>query len=89
MNLRHDGSTIDLERELIRYMIERRITRRELLERIGKVGAAAALAPVIAACTSSGGASPSPSSAASVAASASASAAAGSPTAAASVEPTP
>jgi spermidine/putrescine transport system substrate-binding protein len=87
MTPRHDGSTIDLERELVRYMIERRITRRELLERIGKVGAAAALAPVIAACTG-GGASASPSSAATAAASAAASAAK-SPSVAASVDPTP
>ena len=64
MNERHDGSTIDLEKELVRYMVERRVTRRELLERIAVVGGAAALAPVIAACTSSGGAA-SPSAAAS------------------------
>jgi spermidine/putrescine transport system substrate-binding protein len=56
MNERHDGSTIDLEKELVRYMVERRVTRRELLERIAVVGGAAALAPVIAACTSTGGA---------------------------------
>jgi spermidine/putrescine transport system substrate-binding protein len=59
MEPRYDGSTIDLEEALVRYMVERRITRREMLERIALVGAAAALAPVIAACTSSGGASPS------------------------------
>jgi spermidine/putrescine transport system substrate-binding protein len=64
MNERHDGSTIDLEKELVRYMVERRVTRRELLERIAVVGGAAALAPVIAACTSTGGAA-SPSAAAS------------------------
>ena len=61
MNERHDGSSIDLEKELTRYMVERRITRRELLERIALVGGAAALAPVIAACTSSGTASTGPS----------------------------
>ena len=60
MNDRHDGSSIDLEQALVRYMVERRISRRQLLDRIAKVGAAAALAPVIAACTTSG-ASPSPS----------------------------
>lgn len=64
MNERHDGSSIDLEKALVRYMVERRITRRVLLERIALVGGAAALAPVIAACTSSGGASPSVSAAA-------------------------
>ena len=59
MEPRYDGSTIDLEKALVRYMVERRITRRELLERIALVGGAAALAPVIAACTSAGTASPS------------------------------
>ena len=58
MEPRHDGSSIDLEKELVRYMVERRITRRELLERIALVGGAAALAPVIAACTAGGTASP-------------------------------
>jgi spermidine/putrescine transport system substrate-binding protein len=51
MNDRHDGSTLDLERELVRYLAERRLSRRVLLERIGTLGAAAALAPVIAACS--------------------------------------
>ena len=45
MNARHDGSSIDLERALVRYMAERRISRRYLLERIALLGAAAALAP--------------------------------------------
>jgi spermidine/putrescine transport system substrate-binding protein len=63
MEPRHDGSSIDLEKELVRYMVERRITRRELLERIARVGGAAALAPVIAACTSGGTASAAPPSA--------------------------
>ncbi len=80
MNDRHDGESIDLEKALVRYMVERRITRRELLERIAMVGGAAALAPVIAACTSSGNASPP----ASVAASASAA-----PGGSASAAPTP
>jgi spermidine/putrescine transport system substrate-binding protein len=60
MNDRYDGSSLDLEKALTRYMVERRVTRRELLERIAVVGGAAALAPVIAACSSSGG-NPSPS----------------------------
>jgi len=60
MTDRFDGSSIDLERALSRYMLERRITRRQLLDRIGKVGAAAALAPVIAACTSPGASSAPP-----------------------------
>jgi spermidine/putrescine transport system substrate-binding protein len=59
MTHRHDGSSIDLERELVRYMAERRISRRQLLERIAAVGVTAALAPVVAACTgSSASASP-------------------------------
>ena len=60
MNQRYDGSSIDLERELVRYMAEHRISRRQLLERMAAVGVTAALAPVIAACTS-GGASTAPS----------------------------
>ncbi len=48
----HDGSSIDLERALVRHLAERRISRRYLLDRIAVLGAAAALAPVIAACTS-------------------------------------
>jgi spermidine/putrescine transport system substrate-binding protein len=57
----YDGSTLDLEQRLVRYMVERRLTRRELLDRIARLGAAAALAPVVAACT--GGASLAPSTA--------------------------
>jgi len=65
MTDRYDGSSIDLEKAVVRYMVERRITRRYLLERIAAVGSAAALAPVIAACTSSAASpSPAPSSAA-------------------------
>jgi spermidine/putrescine transport system substrate-binding protein len=55
MSDRHDGSSIDLERALVRYMLERRISRRQLLERIARIGPAAALAPVIAACTGNAG----------------------------------
>ena len=65
MTDRYDGSSIDLEKAVVRYMVERRITRRYLLERIAAVGSAAALALVIAACTSSAASpSPAPSSAA-------------------------
>jgi spermidine/putrescine-binding protein len=66
MGDRYDGSSIDLEQQLIRYMLRERVSRRELLERISKFGAAAALAPVIAACTGTGA---SPSAAATAAAS--------------------
>ena len=55
----HDGS-IDVERAVARYLAERRMSRRQLLDRIAKLGAAAALGPVIAACA--GGASQAPSS---------------------------
>ncbi len=58
MTERHDGSSIDLERELVRYMVRERLSRRDLLERIGRMGAAAALAPVIAACTGGGATTP-------------------------------
>ena len=36
MNDRYDGSSIDLERALARYMVERRISRRYLLDRIAQ-----------------------------------------------------
>ncbi len=89
MNDGHDGSTIDLERALVRYMAERRVSRRQLLERMAAVGTTVALAPVIAACSSS--ATPSPSAAASLAPSpsAAASGAAASPSPAPSTEPSP
>ncbi|HET7829696.1 MAG TPA: spermidine/putrescine ABC transporter substrate-binding protein [Candidatus Limnocylindrales bacterium] len=83
----HDGSSIDLEKQLARYLAERRVTRRYLLDRIAKVGAAAALGPVIAACTS-GSATPAPASAAAPSATAAASASE-SAAASASAEPTP
>ena len=60
MTERHDGSSIDLERELVRYLAERRLSRRYLLDRVAKIGAVAALGPVIAACTGSSAASASP-----------------------------
>jgi spermidine/putrescine transport system substrate-binding protein len=81
----HDGSTLDLERRLVRYLAERRISRRALLERMGTLGAAAALGPVIAACTAGNATSaPSASAAPSIAASTPPSGAAG-----ASAEATP
>jgi hypothetical protein len=42
----------DVEQALAGYLAAQRMTRRQLLERIATVGAAAALAPVIAACSS-------------------------------------
>jgi spermidine/putrescine transport system substrate-binding protein len=61
----HDGSNFDLERILVRYLAEERLTRRQLLHRISVVGATAALAPIIAACsTSEASATPAASSAA-------------------------
>jgi spermidine/putrescine transport system substrate-binding protein len=53
MTHRYDGSSIDIEKQLVRYMVRNRISRRVLLERIAKYGSAVALAPVIAACTGS------------------------------------
>ncbi len=59
-----DGSRLDLERALVRYLAEERLTRRQLLHRISVVGATVALAPIIAACgTSEASASAGPSSA--------------------------
>jgi spermidine/putrescine transport system substrate-binding protein len=69
MSDRYDGSSIDLEKALFRYMVERRITRREVLERIAKVGSVAALAPIVAACTGGGASSPATSAGASAPAS--------------------
>ena len=58
----YDGSRLDLERILVRYLAEERLTRRQLLHRISVVGATVALAPIIAACGTSGAsASPAPS----------------------------
>jgi spermidine/putrescine-binding protein len=62
MNDRSGRPEVDLERALVRYMAERRMTRRMMLEHMAKLGAFAALAPVIAAC-SSAAASAAPSSA--------------------------
>lgn len=45
-----EESSTDLEQALAAYLAAQRMTRRQLLERIAAVGAAAALAPVIAAC---------------------------------------
>ena len=39
MTHRYDGSSIDIEKQLVRYMVEHQLTRRTLLERIAKVGA--------------------------------------------------
>ena len=85
MTDRHDGSSIDLERALVRYLAERRVSRRALLDGVTKLGAAAALAPVIAACTSAG-ATPPPATAAPTPGATPASAA---PSATATPEPTP
>jgi spermidine/putrescine transport system substrate-binding protein len=85
MSHEHDGSSLDLEKVLVRYMVERRVTRRQILEAVAKLGPAVALAPVIAACSAAG---VSPSAAASASAAAPGSAAP-TPTAAGSLEPTP
>ncbi len=79
MSHEHDGSSIDLERELVRYLAERRMTRRELLRRMSAIGITAALAPVVAACSATT-ASASPSAAAAASTAPSAATAAASPT---------
>ena len=85
MNDKQEPREIDLERELYRYVLERRVTRRMLLEQIAKVGAFAALAPIIAAC-----AGPAASASASASAAAPSSAPSASTAAAtATPEPTP
>jgi spermidine/putrescine-binding protein len=85
----HPADDARIEQELARYLAKHRMTRRELLERMTALGAAVALAPVVAACTQAGLASPSPSpSAAGPSASASAVAVA-SPSAAPTPSPTP
>jgi spermidine/putrescine-binding protein len=58
MTHRYDGSSLDLEKRLVYYMVRNRVSRRTLLERIAKYGSAVALAPVVAACAGNG-ASPS------------------------------
>jgi spermidine/putrescine-binding protein len=85
VNDKQERREVDLERELYRYMLERRMTRRMLLEQIAKVGAFAALAPIIAACAG-------PAASASASASAAAPSAPPSPSTAAATatpEPTP
>ena len=51
MTDQREESSTDLEQALAAYLAAQRMTRRQLLERIAAVGAAAALAPVIAACS--------------------------------------
>jgi len=84
MNDRYDGSSIDIEEALVRTMFARRVTRRQLLEAIARVGPVAALGPILAACAGpAASASPAPS----VALPTTAPSAAASPTA--TPEPTP
>lgn len=90
MNHPHDGSTIDLEKELTRYMVERQVSRRQLLEAIARLGPAVALAPVIAACTTGSiSGQDSPSAAPASSAPSAAASAAPSAVASASAAPTP
>jgi spermidine/putrescine transport system substrate-binding protein len=84
MNERTGDPTTDLERAIVRVLVEQRITRRELLERVAILGPIAALAPILAACAGSGG----PASASALVPAASASPTAP-PVASASAEPTP
>lgn len=50
----------DVERALERYLAEQRLTRRQLLARVASVGAAIALAPIVAACAPSAAATTGP-----------------------------
>ena len=81
-----------VEDELNRYLAEHRMTRRELLARVSALGAAVALAPIVAACTGAGAtaspsiSSPNPAGPASAAPS---EAAVASPSAAPTPSPTP
>jgi spermidine/putrescine transport system substrate-binding protein len=68
MNERHDGSSIDLDRALIQALVDRRVSRRELLEAVARIGPAAALAPILAACAAQTTTTPAPSVAASASA---------------------
>jgi spermidine/putrescine transport system substrate-binding protein len=86
MNERHDGSSIDLDRALIQALVDRRVSRRELLEAVARIGPAAAQAPLLAACAAQTTTTPAPSVAASASAPPS-TAPAASPSATA--EPTP
>ena len=54
MTDRRDSSHPEVEAALEGYLLEQRMTRRELLERISLLGAAVALAPIVAACSSVG-----------------------------------
>jgi spermidine/putrescine transport system substrate-binding protein len=85
MNDRYDGSSIELDRALIQALVDRRVSRRQLLEAIGRVGPAAALAPILAACAAQTTATPSPSASPSTAPPSTATSASPS----ASAEPTP
>ncbi|MFL5779030.1 MAG: PotD/PotF family extracellular solute-binding protein [Chloroflexota bacterium] len=53
-------SGLDLERALVQVMAERRISRRQLLERMSAVGISVALAPIVAACQAAATASSAP-----------------------------
>src|SRR5207253_3222951 len=55
--LQRSNGQVDVEEVLVRYLAERRMTRRQLLELMGSIGVSAALAPIVAACA--GVASPS------------------------------
>ena len=63
MTDRQDPTRRDVEVALDRYLSDQQMTRRDLLVRIGAVGALVALAPIVAACSSAGGPSVAPSAA--------------------------
>ena len=89
MTDRHDPTRLDIEAALERYLTEQKMTRRDLIARIGALGAVVALAPIVAACTSGGASAAPPSVAASAPPSTPASAAPSAAAATATPEPTP
>jgi spermidine/putrescine transport system substrate-binding protein len=82
-----NASQVDVEEVLVRYLAERRMTRRQLLELMGTIGVSAALAPIVAACA--GAASPSPAPPSPSSASPAPSAASASPSPSATPVPSP
>ena len=60
MTNERDRSEAIIARELERYLTANRMTRRQLLERITTLGAAVALGPIVAACSTAATPTPSP-----------------------------
>jgi spermidine/putrescine transport system substrate-binding protein len=89
MTDRQDPTRRDVEVALDRYLAEQQMTRRDLLVRIGAVGALVALAPIVAACSSAAGPSVAQSAAPTTAGATPSAAASAAATATATPAPTP